>query len=454
MKIKSINPFNNKVLKEYEAFNDDIIESYLEKAETAYAHHRQTSFQDRADKINAIAGYLEENAEDLGKMITSEMGKPIGQAVNEVKKCAVLSRYYAKNAQRFMDDEIIETEHSKSFVKYLPIGTILGVMPWNFPFWQVFRFVVPNIMAGNTCLLKHASNVPQCAMEIEKIFDQCGFHNAEFQTLMISSDQVDRVIADPRIFAVTLTGSEGAGSQVASTAGKHLKKCVLELGGSDPFIVMPSADIEKALELAVKGRVFNNGQVCIASKRFIIHKEVYELFKTKMVEKFDKLIIGDPMDINTDIGPLSNAKILNELDEQVKKTVMMGAKKLCGAEKIEGEGNFYKPGLLEDIPQESPAYKEELFGPVGALFVADDIKDAVRIANDTRFGLGSVLCSHDQGEIEYAINNIQAGSTTVNAITSSNPALPFGGTKSSGFGRELSKQGIREFCNIKTTVID
>ncbi len=451
--MKSINPKNNQLIKEYDLFDDALIDQALEHSAQAYEKHRKTSFVDRAQKINNVADYLEDNAQSLAEIITNEMGKPVAQAIGEVKKCASLCRYYADNAERLLQDKDIEVDNAKAFVKYLPIGTVFAVMPWNFPFWQVFRFAVPALMAGNVCLLKHASNVPQCALEIERIFNQCGFNKGEFQTLMISSSQVEGVIADSRVKAVTLTGSEGAGAQVAAAAGKNLKKSVLELGGSDPFIIMPSADFEKTLELAVKGRVQNNGQTCIASKRYIIHADIYDEYKVALLEQFKALKIGDPLDDDTDVGPLSSPQILEELDEQVKQSIDLGAARVFGAEPIESEGNYYKPGLLENIPKDSPAYKDELFGPVGLLFKVSSLEEAVDLANDTRFGLGSVICTQDEDEINYAMSEIDAGATFVNTIMASYPNVPFGGTKASGYGRELAAEGIHEFCNLKTIYI-
>lgn len=451
--MKSINPKNNKLIKEYDLFDEQLIDQALERSARAYEKHRKTLFSDRAQKINNVAGYLEDNAQSLGKMITDEMGKPVAQAIGEVKKCASLCRYYADNAEHLLQDKNIEIDDAKALVKYLPIGSVFAVMPWNFPFWQVFRFAVPALMAGNVCLLKHASNVPQCALEIERIFNQCGFNGYEFQTLMISASQVEGVIADPRVKAVTLTGSEGAGAKVAAAAGKNLKKSVLELGGSDPFIIMPSANFENTLKLAVRGRIQNNGQTCIAAKRHIIHADVYDKYKDALLKTFEELKVGDPMDDATDVGPLSSPQIMEELDEQVRLSIDLGATRICGAEPIKSDGNYYQPGLLENIPKDSPAYKDELFGPVGLLFKVSSLEEAVDLANDTRFGLGSVICTQDEDEINYAMSEIDAGATFVNAMMSSYPNIPFGGTKSSGYGRELAAEGIHEFCNLKTIYI-
>lgn len=453
MSIQSLNPKNGVENGRYHLFDTDMIESVLEQSQSAFLKHKNTSFDSRAHQMLAVADYLDENAQDLGLMITNEMGKLLSSAVAEVHKCAQLCRYYAQNAEDILGDQLIETKASQSYVRYLPIGAIFAVMPWNFPFWQVFRFAVPALMAGNVCLLKHASNVPECALEIERIFNQCGFGNGEFQTLLIKSSQVEHIIADDRVRAVTLTGSEAAGASVAAAAGKYLKKSVLELGGSDPFIVMPSANFDESVDLAVRGRVQNNGQTCVASKRYIIHADIYDAFKAALVARYEALVVGDPCDEKTDIGPLSTHQIQVELDIQVQETLNMGATHLCGAHIIESEGHYYQPGLLENIPKGSPAYDNELFGPVGLLYKVADFDEAIALANDTRFGLGSVICTQDKGEIERAVNELDAGGTFVNTLVVSDARLPFGGTKASGYGRELSAEGIREFCNIKTIYI-
>tara|TARA_R110002095_G_scaffold113315_1_gene98939 strand:- start:7670 stop:9034 length:1365 start_codon:yes stop_codon:yes gene_type:complete len=452
MTLESINPVNGQVIKTYQSYSDETIEAMLVKGHDAFQHHRKATYDERAQKMRSVASYLDEHKAEFASLATMEMGKTYLSALAEVEKCASLCRYYADHAEIFLADQVVETQAARSFVRYLPIGIVLAVMPWNFPFWQVFRFAVPALMAGNVGLLKHASNVSGCALAIEEAFSLNGFGKGAFQTLLIGSDKVAQIIADDRISAVTLTGSEKAGSAVAAQAGQYLKKAVLELGGSDPFIVMPSADIDHALDLAVKGRVQNNGQTCIAAKRYIIHSDIYDAFRAQLIEHFESLVVGDPMDEKTDVGPLSSAQIRNELQEQVTETVRLGAVKLCGAEIMAGEGNFYRPGLLENIPPDSPAYKDELFGPVGLLFKVADMDQAIALANDTRFGLGSVICTQDEGEVARAINEIDAGVTFVNDTVSSNPALPFGGTKKSGFGRELSAEGIREFTNIKTVV--
>ncbi len=453
MSIQSVNPATGEIIKTYQRHNDADIEAALEKGHAAFQVHRKTDMQDRQKKMRDVADYLENSKEQYARLMTQEMGKLYTASIAEVEKCASLCQYYADHAPDFLADQHVETDAEASFVRYLPIGIVLAVMPWNFPFWQVFRFAVPALMAGNVGVLKHASNVPGCALAIEDIFTKNGFENGVFQTLLIGSDKVERIIADHRVRAVTLTGSEKAGSAVAAQAGKYLKKSVLELGGSDPFIIMPSADINQSIELAVKGRVQNNGQTCIAAKRYIIHADIYDEYRSKLIERFEALKVGDPMDKETDVGPLSTPQIRDELQEQVDETLGAGATKLCGAEVIEGAGNFYAPGLLENIHEDSTAYKDELFGPVGLLFKVGDLDEAITLANDTRFGLGSVICTNDENEIIRVINELEAGVTFVNDTVSSNPALPFGGVKQSGYGRELADAGIREFTNIKTIVV-
>jgi succinate-semialdehyde dehydrogenase / glutarate-semialdehyde dehydrogenase len=400
------------------------------------------------------ARILEDEAEEFGRLMTSEMGKTLAAATAEAKKCARGCRYYAENAERFLADEEAELKGARAFVRYDPLGPILAVMPWNFPFWQVFRFVAPALMAGNVGLLKHASNVPQCALAIEDIVHRAGFPEGAFQALLIGSGQVQAVIDDPRVRAVTLTGSEGAGRSVGAEAGEQIKPSVLELGGSDPFIVMPSADLEKAVSTAVTSRTLNNGQSCINAKRIIVHQEIADEFERRFVERMAALKVGDPMSEETDMGPLATPQILEDVDSQVRRSVEVGARVLTGGKPMEGEGNYYPPTVITDIPEDSPAYVEEIFGPVASLFRARDIEDAVRIANDTTFGLGSSAWTNDPAEQERFVNEIEAGMVYINRMTESTPEVPFGGAKNSGYGRELSHYGIREFPNIKTVWID
>jgi succinate-semialdehyde dehydrogenase/glutarate-semialdehyde dehydrogenase len=393
---------------------------------------------------------LESEKEELGKLMTMEMGKPLKAAKGEAAKCAWVCRFYAENAERFLSDEAVQTNASQSYVHYQPLGPILAVMPWNFPFWQVFRFTAPALMAGNVALLKHASNVPQCALSIEDVIRRSGFPQGAFQTLLIGSKQVKHVLDDPRIKAATLTGSEPAGSDVAGIAGKSIKKTVLELGGSDPFIVMPTAYLDEAVKTAVKARCINNGQSCIAAKRFIVHQKTADEFERQFVKGMEALKVGDPMDEETDVGPLATAQLLEQLDQQVQKTVSAGAGVLTGVKKLTRPGNYYAPTVLTNIPENSPAYHEEVFGPVALLFRIRNIDEAISLANDTTFGLGSAAWTNDEAEKQEFIDGIEAGAVFINGMVASDPRLPFGGVKHSGYGRELGVYGIREFVNIKT----
>jgi NAD-dependent aldehyde dehydrogenases len=453
MAIESRNPATGELLKTFEPLSDEEIEAKLRLAEQTFVDYKRTSFSERAEKMLKAAEILESEKESFARIMTSEMGKTFVSAVAEAEKCALVCRFYAENAERFLADEHFETEAEQSYVRYLPIGAILAVMPWNFPFWQVFRFAAPALMAGNVGLLKHASNVPQCALAIEEIFARAGFPKGAFQTLLIGSSKVADVLADDRIKAATLTGSEPAGSEVASRAGKFIKKTVLELGGSDPFIVMPSADLKDAVETAVKARTINNGQSCIAAKRFIVHEAVYDEFEKMFVERMKSLKVGDPMLKETDIGPLVSVEARDELHTQVEKAVAAGARVLCGGRKPEGAGSFYEPTVLADVTRESPVYYEELFGPVAMLFRVRDIDEAIALANDSPFGLGSSVWTNDRAEQEKFAVEIEAGQTFINAMVASDPRLPFGGVKKSGYGRELSIHGIREFVNAKTIYV-
>ena len=396
------------------------------------------------------AEILEEEKQHLGTLMTTEMGKPISAAVAEAGKCAAACRFYAENAQRFLADQPVQTEGGESWVTFQPMGVVLSIMPWNFPFWQVFRFVAPALMAGNVGLLKHASSVPQCALAIEEILRRAGFAEGVFQTLLIESSAVENVIADPRVAAVTLTGSEGAGRSVAAAAGKHLKKSVVELGGSDPFVVMPSSDLDAAVSTAVTARMINNGQSCIAAKRFIVHADVYDAFVEQFVALVSSIRVGDPMDEHTQLGPLATAAIRDELEAQVRASASAGAKILTGGSRLAGEGYFYAPTVLVDIPPRSPAAQEELFGPVASVFRAGSLDEAISLANGTRFGLGASAWTRDKTEESRFVEEIDSGLLFINGMVASDPRLPFGGVKSSGFGRELGEFGIREFVNIKT----
>lgn len=452
MVLRSVNPANGEILATFEPYNDAHVSAAVDLSHRAFLSHKVTSLSDRAEKMRAVAALLEADTERHALIITREMGKTLASAKAEVEKCAAGCRFYADNSAAFLEDQYITFEGGEAFVRYLPLGPLLAVMPWNFPYWQVFRFAAPAIMAGNTVLLKHASNVPQCALAIEEVFRKAGLGEGVFQSLLIGASQVAPLIADPRVRAVTLTGSEAAGREVASLAGRHIKKTVLELGGSDAFIVMPSADLDLAVAAAVKGRIQNAGQSCIAAKRFIIHAEIYEVFRERLITAFEALRAGNPEE-DVDLGPLCSAQAVDDLEALIENSIQKGAVRVCGAHRIAGEGFFFKPGLLEDIPRDAPAYSEELFGPVGLLFAVDDLEDAILLANDTRFGLGSVIFTSDQGEMEQAIDGIEAGATFVNGIVASDPRLPFGGVKASGYGRELAEEGIREFTNIKSVVI-
>ncbi len=454
MAISTINPATGEEEKSFEALSEEQIDGKLQLAAETFREYRKTSFEERARMMTQAAEILEEEAEELGRLITREMGKPLAAGIAEANKCARGCRYYAAYAERFMADEKIEYEGANVYIRYEPIGPVLAVMPWNFPFWQVFRHAAPGLMAGNVVLLKHASNVPQCALAIEDIFHRAGFPEGAFQTLLIGSKQVQAVIDDPRVRAATLTGSGPAGSQVASEAGENIKKSVLELGGSDPFIVMPSADLDEAISTAVTARVLNNGQSCINGKRFIIHEEVADEFERRYVEAMEALKVGDPMEDDTDMGPLSTAQMLEDVDQQVRDSVEAGAKVLTGGKPMDGPGNFYPPTVLTHIPKGSPAYEEEIFGPVASLFRAGGVDEILRIANDTPFGLSSSVWTNDPEERERFINEIEAGMVYVNKMTESTPEVPFGGAKESGYGRELSVFGIREFVNPKTVWVE
>ncbi len=450
MAIASINPATGEELKEFASFDDSEIEKRLQRAERAFATYRHVPFAKRTQLMMAAASLLDREKEKFARIITLEMGKLFRAAMEEVEKCARGCRFYAENSERFLEDEPAQTDAARSYVRYQPLGAVLAIMPWNFPFWQVFRFAAPALMAGNVGLLKHASNVPQCALAIEQIFCRAGFDDGVFQTLLIEPEQVEKLIVDPRVKAVTLTGSEKAGSEVASTAGRYIKKSVLELGGSDAFIVMPSTDFEGALSTAVKARTINSGQSCIAAKRFFVADEIYDEFLHQFVERMRALKIGDPFDETTDLGPLATEQILQGVHEQVQKSIAAGAKLLTGGNRIHGPGFFYEPTVLVDVPKESPAYREEVFGPVASVFRVRDADEAVEVANDTTFGLGASAWTNDPAEQELFASELETGMVFINAMVASDPRLPFGGVKHSGFGRELGAAGIREFTNTKT----
>jgi succinate-semialdehyde dehydrogenase/glutarate-semialdehyde dehydrogenase len=452
--IASVNPSTGETLRTFEPLTDEQLDQRIARADAAYRAYRQTSFADRVGWLAAAAGILEAEKDRLGRIMTLEMGKPIGAARAEAVKCATACRFYMEHGERLLADEPLDVSSTpgagRSFIRYQPIGPVLAVMPWNFPFWQVFRFAAPALMAGNAGLLKHASNVPQCALAIEEIIRRAGFPVDIFQTLLIGSAQVGRVIGDRRVKAATVTGSEPAGAQVAGQAGQQLKKTVLELGGSDPFIVMAGADMDRAIKTAVEARTLNNGQSCIAAKRFIVDTRIAEEFERRFVAGMEALRVGDPMDETTQVGPLATADILDGLDGQVRRSVAAGARLLTGGRRVDRPGNYYAPTVLADVPEAAPAYREELFGPVAALFRANGMDEAIRLANDTEFGLGASAWTSDQAEQRRFIDEIEAGMVFINGMVASDARLPFGGVKRSGYGRELGAYGIREFVNVKT----
>lgn len=450
MPIATISPSTGETLKTFQPLTAQQIAEKLEHGVDTFKSYRHVSFEERERMMLRAAEILESDIVAFGTLMTTEMGKPIKAAVQEAEKCAWVCRYYSETARDHLADQVVATNATQSYVRFQPLGAILAVMPWNFPFWQVFRFAAPALMAGNVCLLKHASNVPQCALMIEEIFARAGFPAGAFQTLLIGSDAVPRILEDPSVAAVTLTGSEPAGQSVASIAGKQIKKTVLELGGSDPFIVMPTADLDSAVTTAIRARIINNGQSCIAAKRFIVAAEIYQDFEDAFVKQMKALKVGDPFEESTDIGPLATPQILADVDQQVQRSVALGARVLTGAKRLNRPGNFYEPTALTGIPENAPAYNEELFGPVASLFRVNSIDEAIRVANGTSFGLGAAAWTNDSKEQSLFIDELDAGCVFVNGMVASDPRLPFGGVKHSGYGRELGEFGIREFVNIKT----
>ncbi|MGW8063083.1 NADP-dependent succinic semialdehyde dehydrogenase [Streptomyces ziwulingensis] len=456
MPIATVNPANGETLRTYEAMGEEEVERRLQLAEATFRTYRTTAFDERARLMHRAAGLLEADQEEIGRVITTEMGKPVRQARAEAAKCAKAMRWYADHAAELLADEepaasdVKDSGASRALVRHRPLGPVLAVMPWNFPLWQVIRFAAPALMAGNVGLLKHASNVPQTALYLEDLFHRAGFPEGCFQTLLIGSAAVDDVLRDERVRAATLTGSEPAGRAVASTAGEMIKKTVLELGGSDPFVVMPSADVDRAAEVAVTARTQNAGQSCIAAKRFIVHTDVYDAFVERFTAGMRALRVGDPMDEETEVGPLSSEQGVNDLVELVDDAVRGGASVLCGGERPDGPGWYYPPTVLAGVTRAMRIHREEAFGPVATLYRAADLDEAVLIANDTDFGLSSNVWTRDDGDVDRFVRDLEAGGVYVNGMTASHPAFPFGGVKRSGYGRELSGQGIREFCNITT----
>ncbi|GGS98260.1 NADP-dependent succinic semialdehyde dehydrogenase [Streptomyces chromofuscus] len=456
MPIATVNPANGETIKTYEAMGTEEIERRLQLAEATFRTYRESGFADRARLLNRAADLLDEDRQDIARVLTTEMGKPVTQARAEAAKCAKAMRWYAENAERLLADEqpadsdVKDSGASWVRVRYRPLGPVLAVMPWNFPLWQVIRFAAPALMAGNVGLLKHASNVPQTALYLEDLFHRAGFAEGCFQTLLIGSATVDEILRDERVKAATLTGSEPAGRAVASTAGEMVKKTVLELGGSDPFIVMPSADVEQAARVAVTARVQNNGQSCIAAKRFIVHTDVYDAFAERFTEGMKALKLGDPMAEETEVGPLASERGRADLEELVDDATRTGATVLCGGRRPAGDGWYYPPTVLTGITREMRIHREEAFGPVATLYRAGDLDEAVLIANDSLFGLSSNVWTREEADVDRFVRDLEAGGVYVNGMTASHPAFPFGGVKRSGYGRELSGHGIREFCNITT----
>ncbi len=451
--LESINPANGKLIRSFEPPTAEVLEQKIALATESFYAYKQVPLEHRSLWMRKLAALLEEEVEDLARLMTLEMGKPIGAARQEALKCASCCRYYAGHAAEMLAPMAVATENSQSFVRWEPMGVVLAIMPWNFPFWQAFRFLVPALMAGNAGLLKHAPNVPQCALAIESLVRRAGFPRGVFQSLLIEVEQTASVLEDVRVAAVTLTGSEAAGSSVAALAGKLIKKSVLELGGSDPFIVMASADINQAVEIAGRARCVNNGQSCIAAKRFFVAEEVYEQFERRFVEGMEAMRVGDPMRADTDVGPLATSRIRERLEEQVRTAVLAGARALTGGERMVGHGFYFEPTVLVDLPRTAAVYREEFFGPVALLYKVRDVDEAIERANDTPFGLGASVWTANETEQQRFVSELQAGMVFVNLMVASDSRLPFGGTKRSGYGRELSSAGMREFMHAKTVVI-
>jgi len=450
MAIETINPANNQLVKSFNEYSSEQVSQIIEKAQSAFLTWRETSLMERSKLMFNAANILRNDKIKYAEIMTMEMGKPITQAITEVEKCAWVFDYYAENAESFLSEEFIQTDASESYVQFDPIGIVLAVMPWNYPFWQVLRFAAPALMAGNVALLKHASNVPMSALAIEEVFSEAGFPKNVFSTLLIGSKQVQDVIENPLVKAATLTGSEPAGKAIASSAGKALKKTVMELGGSDPFIILNDANIAGAVKDGVTSRILNNGQSCIAAKRFIMVEDIADQFETQFVKRMKELVVGEPMDDNTELGPIAREDLLEELDWQVKETVKQGGKILTGGERVDREGAFYQPTVLSNVKKGMLAYSEELFGPVAIMIRAKDENDAIEIANDTPFGLGASIWTSDIKQAKKLTKQIDSGAVFINGFVKSDPRLPFGGVKNSGYGRELSHYGIKEFVNIKT----
>lgn len=454
MSLTSINPATGDTIQAYEQHSAQEVDAMIDRAVAAFKRHRSTTFDERAAKMRKAADILEERSREFAEIMTREMGKPIKQAVSEAEKCAWGCRFYADNAEKFLANEVVETDGAKTYVAFQPLGPILCVMPWNFPFWQVFRFAAPALMAGNTALLKHASNVTGCGEVIEELLREAGFDDDEFQFLKVGSDRVDEIIDDPRIRAATLTGSVGAGRSVGGEAGKQIKPSVLELGGSDPFIVLEDADLDKAVEIGVKARMQNNAQSCIAAKRFIVEEAVWDEFEERFSKRVSEMKIGDPMEEDTEIGPLAREDLRDDIHDQVQRSLEEGARLVTGGEVLDRPGFYYSPAVLVDVEPGTVAFTEEIFGPVASLIKARDLDHAVELANDTSFGLGGAVFTQNRSKGEQVALRLEVGCAFVNEMVKSDPRLPFGGVKDSGYGRELSHYGIREFVNIKTVWIE
>jgi succinate-semialdehyde dehydrogenase/glutarate-semialdehyde dehydrogenase len=452
---QSINPVNQKQFATFKTFDHALVEKKVESANTAYQYWKDLPVKERAQVIEAFADLFESKKQSLGKLMSMEMGKPLSQSIAEVEKCVLLCRYTASKAEEFLAPQSIQTEnHKEAYLLYQPIGAVLGVMPWNYPYWQALRFGIPALLAGNVIFLKPAPNVPQCGLEIEKAFKEVFPAHSIFQTMLLDNDQVAELIEEPLLQGIALTGSEGAGAAVASKAASEIKKAVLELGGSDAFVVLKDADLEKAAEVAVKSRMNNSGQTCIAAKRFIVEEAIADEFTIALKNNYARLNWGDPFDEDTDIGPLARKDLLDKLSDQLNETIQAGAEVLVSGGKVEGsEGNFFRPVLLTGVKEGMRAYEEELFGPVGVLYIEKDLEAAIKRANDTRYGLGAAVWTEDLEKAKMVASRIEAGAIAINEMVKSDPKMPFGGIKRSGFGREMAKEGIHEFVNIKTVIV-
>ncbi len=453
IRIQSVNPATGELIEAFEPTSPERVNAALDTARAAFVRWHDTESAERAHLLRRVAGILRERRAELARTATLEMGKPIAEALAEVEKCAWSCEYFAEQGERFLAPQQVQTNAQESYVEFLPLGVVLAIMPWNFPYWQVMRFAAPALMAGNVAVLKHASNVSRCALEIEHVLHDAGASDGLFQTLLLPSSDVEHLIADPRIAAVTLTGSAPAGSAVAAAAGRAIKKTVLELGGSDYFLVLDDADLDAASATAVRSRFQNAGQSCIAAKRFIVLESVADAFEAKLVEAVARLRIGDPLDPETQIGPLARADLVDALDGQVRGSVALGARVALGGHKIDGPGCFYAPTVLTSVTPQMPVFREETFGPVAPVIRARDVEQAIALANDTVFGLGGNLWTGDLVRARALARRLESGNCFINGMTASDPRLPFGGVKQSGYGRELSAFGIREFTNIQTVWI-